>query len=134
MKWKTSNKKVATVTSNGKVTVKQSGKTVTITATTADGKKASVKLKTQKSAVKVTKLAIKGNKTMKVKGTQKLKLTVNPATADNAKVAWSSSNTKVATVDKNGKVTAKKKGTVTITAKAKDGSGKKATIKITVKK
>ena len=134
VKWKTSNKKVATVTSNGKVTVKQSGKTVTITATTADGKKASVKLKTQKSAVKVTKLAIKGNKTMKVKGTQKLKLTVNPATADNAKVAWSSSNTKVATVDKNGKVTAKKKGTVTITAKAKDGSGKKATIKITVKK
>lgn len=132
--WKTSNKKVATVTSSGKVTVKQSGKTVTITATTADGKKASVKLKTQKSAVKVTKLTIKGNKTMKVKGTQKLKLTVNPATADNAKVAWSSSNTKVATVDKNGKVTAKKKGTVTITAKAKDGSGKKATIKITVKK
>ena len=47
---------------------------------------------------------------------------------------WKSSNTKVATVTSKGVVKAKKAGTVTITATAKDGSGKKATCKVTVKK
>lgn len=42
-------------------------------------------------------------------------------------MTWSSSNKKVATVDKNGVVTAVKKGTVTITAKT--SGGKKATCK-----
>ncbi len=48
----------------------------------------------------------------------------------NQSVTWSTSNSSIATV-KNGKVTAKKVGTVTITAKAKNG--KKATCKVTVK-
>ena len=63
-----------------------------------------------------------------------LTATVEPAKTTDT-VVWSSSNTKLATVDKNGKVkTVKgKKGTVKITAKATDGSGKKATIKIKIK-
>ena len=53
----------------------------------------------------------------------------------NKTLTWTSSNTKIATVDKTGKVKAVKgkKGTVTITARATDGSGKKATIKIRVR-
>lgn len=47
------------------------------------------------------------------------------------KLTWTSSNKKVATVDKNGKVKALKKGTATITVKT--ASGKKAACKITVK-
>ena len=43
---------------------------------------------------------------------------------------WSSSNTSVATVDKNGKVTAKASGTATITVKT--SNGKTATCKVTV--
>lgn len=129
--WQTSDKKIATV-KNGKVTIKKSG-TVTITAKTADGKTAKVKLKASKNTVKVEKIKITGKTAMKAKSKQNLKLTITPATADNSKVTWSSSDKKIATVDKNGKVTAKKKGTVTITAKAKDGSGKKGTIKIKVK-
>ena len=129
--WGTSDKKIATV-KNGKVTVKKSG-TVTITARTADGKAAKVKLKAGKQKVKVSKVKIAGKKIMKVKGKQTLSLTVTPATADNTKVTWSSSDKKIASVDKKGKVTAKKKGTVTITAKAKDGSGKKSSIKIKIK-
>lgn len=49
-------------------------------------------------------------------------------------VTWKSSSTKVASIDQNGKVTCLKSGTVTITATAKDGSGKKASFKLTVYK
>ena len=50
------------------------------------------------------------------------------------RIVWTSSNTKVATVDKaTGIVTAKAAGSVTITAKANDNAGKKATLKLTVK-
>ena len=115
----------------GKVTIKKAGK-VTITAKTADGRKAAVKLNATKKAVKVTKLKITGSKTMKVKAKQTLKVKLVPATADNQKVTWKSSNTKVATVNSKGVVTAKKAGKVTITATAKDGSKKKATFKIKV--
>lgn len=45
--------------------------------------------------------------------------------------SWSSSNKKVATVDKNGKVTAKKKGKATITVKCTDGTELRC--KVTVK-
>ena len=131
--WTSSNKKIATVTSKGKVTIKKAGK-VTITAKTADGRKAAIKLNATKKAVKVTKLKITGSKTMKVKAKQTLVSKLSPATADNQKVTWKSSNKKIATVNSKGVVTAKKAGKVTITATAKDGSRKKATIKITVKK
>lgn len=60
-----------------------------------------------------------------IKG-QTLKLTLANASG---KVTWSSSDKTVATVGKTGKVTAKKKGTATITAK---NGGKKYTCKITV--
>lgn len=62
-----------------------------------------------------------------------LTATVNPTDAKYKKVTWTSSNKKVATVSSKGKVTAKKvkkKTTVTITAKVKDG--KTAKCKITV--
>ena len=55
----------------------------------------------------------------------------------NKAVLWKTSNKKYATVDKNGKITLKKAGagkSVTITAIAKDGSGKKASIKIKIMK
>ncbi|MDD2649344.1 MAG: Ig-like domain-containing protein [Eubacteriales bacterium] len=47
-------------------------------------------------------------------------------------VTWSSSNKRIATVGEAGLVTAHKSGTVSITARAKDGSGKKTTYKIRV--
>ena len=47
---------------------------------------------------------------------------------------WTSSNKNIATVTTAGKITFKKAGTVTITVKAKDKSGKSAKFKVTYKK
>ena len=131
VEWKTSNAKVAAVKA-GKVTVKKAG-SATITATASDGRKTRVKLKATKAAVRVSKVQVSGSKAMKRGSKQVLGLAVAPATADNTKVSWKSSDAKIAQVDKNGKVTAKKKGTAVITATAKDKSRKKGKIKITVK-
>ena len=60
--------------------------------------------------------------------TLKLSASVDP---EGSKVTWKSSNTKVATVDKGGKVTAKKKGNVTITASI---SGARASVKVQIVK
>lgn len=138
--WKTDNKKYATVDSKGIVTTKKAGKgkTVKITATAKDGsgKKASIKLKLMKNAV--TKVRIKkANTTLKAGKSIKLKAEVwiNGKDANN-KLQWTVSNDKYATVNSNGKVTAKKAGkgkTVTVTAMSTDGTNKKAKVKIKIK-
>ena len=68
--------------------------------------------------------------TLDIGKTSTLKATVYPSNAANKKCTWRSSNTSVATVDSNGKVTAKKAGTATITVKT--SNGKTATCKVTV--
>ena len=92
---------------------------------------------TKKTKKKVASVRIKSPaKTVKAGKKLKLSATVLPKNASNRKLRWSSSNTKYATVTSKGVVKAKKAGkgkTVKITAKAADGSGKKATIKIKIK-
>lgn len=128
--WTSSKKSVATVSSKGVVTAKKAG-TAKITATAADGsgKKATC---TVKVGAAVTNVALdKTSLQMWVGGSDTLKATVTPANAVDKSLAWSSSNPAVATVD-NGKVAALSAGTATVTAKAADGSGKKATCTVTV--
>ena len=72
--------------------------------------------------------------TLGVKTTYRLKPTILPENATNKDVKWKSSKKSVATISKDGTIKTKKKGTTTITCTAKDGSGVKATCKITVKK
>lgn len=136
--WRSSNKKVATVSSAGVVKLKRNsgGKKVKITATTTDGSKisASWKITSMKGIVK--KVRISGRKTVKAGKTLKLKARITASRKANRKLLWKSSNTKYATVNSKGVVKAKKsaKGkTVKVTAMATDGSNKKATIKIKVK-
>ena len=139
VKWTTSNKKYATVTSAGKVTVNKAGagKKVTIKATAVDGSKksGSYTIRIRKHAVK--KITLKASDTLKNGKAITVKATVKTTGKDvNKQLAWNSSNSKYATVTAKGKVTAKKAGkgkTVKITAKATDGSGIKKTIKIKIK-
>jgi uncharacterized protein YjdB len=137
--WTSSNTKYATVSDTGKVTVKKAGvgKTVTITATAADGsgQKADYKIKIMKNAV--TKVTVKASKkTVKAGKSLKLKASVKTnGKSVNKTLKWSSSNTKYATVSSKGVVKAKKAGkgkTVKITAMATDGSGKKSTVSIKI--
>lgn len=67
------------------------------------------------------------------KDTMQLSAKVYPLTAEQS-VTWKSSSAKVAAIDETGKITFLKAGSVTITATANDGSGKKATFKIQVVK
>ena len=138
--WKSSNSTVAAVDGTGKVTAQSAGSaTITCTAQDGSGIKATCKVTVTDSSVpvnptvKVTKITLNKTTASVAKGkTLQLTATVTPASATNKAVTWKSSNTKIATVSSTGKVTAKSAGTVTITCTAKDGSGKKATCKITV--
>ena len=125
--WTTSNKKVATVTSRGKITAKKTGK-ARIIITLVSGKKAVVNVTVQKTAVKTTKISgLKKSVVLKRRQKLKLKPVISPLTSVE-KVTYKTSNKKVATVSSRGVITAKKKGTAKITVK----SGKK-TYTVTVK-
>lgn len=132
VKWKSSNKKVATVSKSGYVTGKKKG-TVKITATSKKKKRVKKTIK-----IKVTNLKAKSVKMSKTSAIlfpndkTTLKATVKGSAGFyNQGVTWKSSNTSVATVNSKGSVTAKKAGKATITATEKGGS-KKATCAVTV--
>ena len=131
--YKTSNKKVATVNAKGKITAKKKG-TATITVYSKADKKKTCKIKVT-VGTPVTKVKLNKTKAnLNVGKSLTLKTTLSPKKPSNKGIIWKSSNTKIATVTSKGVVKAKKAGMVKITATAKDGSGKKATCKITVKK
>ena len=131
--YKTSNKKVATVNAKGKITAKKKG-TATITIYSKADKKKTCKIKVT-VGTPVTKVKLNKTKAnLNVGKSLTLKTTLSPKKPSNKGIIWKSSNTKIATITSKGVVKAKKAGTVKITATAKDGSGKKATCKVTVKK
>ena len=133
VEWKSSNKKTVEV-KKGKLSAKKKG-TATITAT-VDGRKVTCKVTvkpapTKKAKVtlnaKSVKLKLKGKKTFQIKpkvsskfGSASFQYTVDKK------------GRKVVKVDKNGKVTARKKGKATITVKTYNKKGN-AKLKVTVK-
>lgn len=125
--WESSDEKVATVDSNGKVTAKKKG-TTTITVITSNGKIATmtvtVKEPAKTATLSTSELVLEKEKTATIK--------VASASSKNEKLTWKSSNEKIVTVDSKGKITAKKPGTAIITVNS--SSGKKASVKVTVTK
>ncbi|MCR5250077.1 MAG: leucine-rich repeat protein [Lachnospiraceae bacterium] len=75
----------------------------------------------------------KSSLTMNSGDTEQLTCSVYPDSASDKTVSWSSSDSNIASVDENGKVTAVAAGTCTITVTANDGGGAKNSCAITVK-
>ena len=128
--WASNNTKVATVSQDGVVKAVSNGVAV-ITVTSKIGGSASCRIEVRTPVSGIT--LNRANATLLKGKTFQLKAAVAPASASNKAVTWKSSNTSVVTVDSTGKLTAKGKGTATVSCTAKDGSKKKATCKVTVK-
>ena len=136
--WTSSNAKVAEVVA-GIITVKTAG-TATITAKAADGRTATVTIKGSKVSESVaiadkngnTDLVVASGKTLDLVGT----VLYSDGTTDKS-VTWSVSDTSVAKIAANGRLTAtanlKQAATVTVSAAAKDNCSEPASITVTVK-
>ena len=119
--WSSSTPSVAIVSESGLVTAVAQG-TATITATSnLDNTKSgtcSVTVNAPAASIPVTAIALNKQATTIVIGdSETLTINYTPADANTGKaVAWTSSNTSVATVDNSGKVTGVSAGSATITA------------------
>ena len=129
--WLSSNEEVATV-EKGKVTAQKEG-TATITVTTEDGNKtATCEVTVNAKVYPVTGVTLDKTSVTLTEGEEiTLSATVNPDNATNKTITWLSSYESVATVS-DGKVTAMKAGTATITVSTEDGN-KTAICEIIVK-
>lgn len=116
VKWTSTNKRVATVSSKGKVSAKGTGTATVIGA--IGNKKYSCKVTVKNSVINVKSIKLNNSKASLAEGkTLKLTVSFTPSNATNKKVSWSSSNNSVAKVS-NGQVTALKKGSAKITARS----------------
>ena len=117
---KTQSGNIITITIEGKVAEKTD--TATITIKTKDGEKtATSKITVERVAVTGVKLNDDAEEIEVDEVYDKLKAEIAPTYATNKKVAWSTSNAAVATVDENGHVKGISPGTATITVKTDEG-------------
>lgn len=132
LEWCSNNPGVATVNGNGIVTAKGNG-SATITVKTHGQEitaACTITVAQRVTSVRFNKSALCLNEGV----SQNLTTTISPSNAADKSLTWTSSNTSVATVDDNGKVTAVSKGTATVRSTANDGSGKYASCSVTVKR
>jgi uncharacterized protein YjdB len=132
--WSSSNSGIAAVDQLGRVSGIIEG-TALITATSADGIKSdsfTVKVIPTDKWVSVTGIHLNLiNTTIPVGFTEDLRYSLEPVTASDPAVMWSSSNSNVAEVNNFGRINAKHSGTAVITCTSVDGS-KTATCFVTV--
>ena len=129
--WKSSNTKIVTVSNTGKITARKKTGSAVLTVTLKSGKKATVKVKVQKTDVKTKKISgLSKNITLKAKKKVTLKPVLSPITSVQ-KITYKTSNKAIATVSNKGVITAKKPGKVKITVQA---GTKKFVVTVTVKK
>ena len=125
VKWESSDKTIATVSSSGKVTGVKSG-VVTITCTSnATGLSTTCKVTVGTITLDKSEVIVRKKKTVT------LTPTVYPTTLEDKSVTWKSSDKEVATVSKDGVVTGVKSGVVTITCTS-IATGLSTTCQVTV--
>lgn len=136
--WKSSNRKVAVVSRNGKVTGKKSGKAVITAKVNKKSYKCRVTVKlNRKPTVSSTSKSVKVKRVKEGTYNATLKENVKNAaltakmgkTNVTKKSTWKSSNKKIVTITGNGKITARKAGKAKVTVSYK---GKKTTLNVTV--
>ena len=133
LKWTSSNVKVASVSSRGVVKgLKKGTVTIKCKATDGSGEYATCKIHVVRQVTKITlnRTTLK----MLVGQTKKMKAKVSPSTASYKTVRWSTSDSKVATIDSNGNITALSVGNCKIYATAKDNGKKRAACYVYVSK
>ena len=129
VKYTSSNTSIATVSSDGVVTAAGSG-TCKITAAPTDGSKVTASCDVTVN-IKTTGMKLdKTNYTFNKAETIKINPVITPSKASK-KLTWTSSNTKVAIVSGDGKVTPVGKGTCKITATTTDGTNLSSSCNIT---
>ncbi|MDE8706154.1 Ig-like domain-containing protein [[Ruminococcus] torques] len=150
--WTSSDDKIATVDKDGNVkAVAEGTATLTVTATQGSGDGAVTKTATvdvtvikdggtdpepEKPVLTGVKASVEKAE-LKVGETTKATATIMPEGAEGVELAWTSSDDKIATVDKDGNVKAVAEGKATLTVTATQGSGdsavtKTATVDVTV--
>ena len=121
LNWKSSNSKIVSVDSNGVIKGLKEG-TAIITVTSSNGKSATCIVSVTKLAVDVKEIKLSpNNKTIKAGSNTQIKAIIEPENATNRSLVWTSSDPSIATVNSKGVIAGLKEGTVTITAKTKDG-------------
>ena len=133
LKYTSSDTKVAEVSASGRVTAKSEGEAKIRAAATDGSDEYAVCYVTVTGKAKVTGITL-DRTSAEVKRGEKLTLnvTVSPSYASNKKVVWKSANTKIATVDANGSVTAKAPGRTKITVTSSENSSYQASCTVTV--
>ena len=133
LKYTSSDTKVAEVSASGLVTAKSEGEAKIRAAATDGSDEYAVCYVTVTGKAKVTGITL-DRTSAEVKRGEKLTLnaTVSPSYASNKKVVWKSANTKIATVDGNGSVTAKAPGRTKITVTSSENSSYQASCTVTV--
>ncbi|MDD2649165.1 MAG: Ig-like domain-containing protein [Eubacteriales bacterium] len=126
-----SNEEVATVNANGTVKAVSLGECV-ITVASADNPAASAECDVSVTVL-VSKVKMQEPEVMYVGETQQLVFSVEPDNASAKSLTFKSGNTKAATVDENGVITAVGRGKATITATSTDGGRRSTYVTVTVK-
>ena len=128
--WKSSDEKIAKVDSDGVVSTIDYG-TAIINVITSNGLESSCIIYVKEEKILVKSIKINNSKErLYIGDNYSLKVTINPNNATNQSITFISSDNNVASIDKNGRIVAKKEGTVTITAKS--SNGKISSFKLTI--
>ncbi|TAH71481.1 MAG: hypothetical protein EWM47_04600 [Anaerolineaceae bacterium] len=130
VEWKSSNDKVAAISNTGEVIGISAGMAI-ITATTKDGGKTANCVVTVRERITSMKLSYEEYR-LGIDKSFTLSVIVENETATDQQFRWVSSNSSIASVNKNGKVTGHRLGYATITAYAQDGSGQDASCEVEI--
>ena len=129
--WRSNNSAVATVDGGGRVTAIEVG-TAIISATTNDGSGLSARCTVTVTPKDVDEITLnKERLEMEIGDIERLTAIVSPDDADDKTVTWQSTDSKVASVNSDGVVTARSAGEATITATTSNGLTAECHVEVT---